>query len=151
MPSRALVVDANILVRGPADLLVFIHQLVFGGAPGRNHLVQILRGGAHGLQLRLAAALLRGNVEAERLAMPRNRQGLVRFEIAREVFAELAYANFDCFHIVYLVYASYHVSLLSANRFPSPLPPTNKLVSKRNSCIRFVFHIIEEPELVHFA
>ena len=36
--------------------------------------------------------------------MPRNRQGLVRFEIARKIFAEFTDANLDGFHIVYSLY-----------------------------------------------
>jgi hypothetical protein len=39
------------------------------GAPGRDHFVQVLRGGAHGFQLSLAISLLCRDVEARSLAV----------------------------------------------------------------------------------
>jgi 4-amino-4-deoxy-L-arabinose transferase-like glycosyltransferase len=75
-------------------------------APGRDHFVQVLRGGAHRIELRLPATFLCGNVEAECLAVSRNRQRLVRFEVAREILAEFTDANLHGFHIVYSLYTS---------------------------------------------
>src|SRR5271157_4692566 len=63
-----------LLLAGRApDLLVLGHQLVFRSTPRRNHLVQIPRGGAHGFEFGLAAVFSRGNVKAQRLAVPRDR------------------------------------------------------------------------------
>ena len=147
-----------LLARRPADLLVLVHQLVFRGAPRRDHFVQILRGGAHCLQFCLPAAFLRRDVEAERLAVPRNRQGLIGFEIparfSRNSRMPILTVSILCTHCTH-----------STTSFPpgdQPFPAgaagrstTNwfqkKQVGLSVRCIRIGFHIIEEPELVHFA
>src|SRR3954466_335993 len=60
--TSALPGIALLLARCPADTLVLLHQLLFTRAPGGDHLIQILRCCAHGLQFGFPAALLRGNV-----------------------------------------------------------------------------------------
>src|SRR5664280_3718272 len=86
--TNALLGIPLLLADRPVDLPILVHQLVFRSAPGRDHFVQVLRGGAHRIELRLPATFLCGNVEAECLAVSRNRQRLVRFEVAREILAE---------------------------------------------------------------
>src|SRR5262249_14386689 len=65
----------------PADSLVLLHQLVFAGAPGRYHFVQILRSCTHGLQFGLPASLLCRNIKPKGLAVTHDRQGRTGFEI----------------------------------------------------------------------
>ena len=92
-----------------ADSLVFLHQFVLTGAPGGNHLVQVLRGRAHGFELCLAAAFLRRNVKAERLAVPRDGQRRAGFEVTCQFLPEFTDPDFDRLHIVYPLYTLYHV------------------------------------------
>src|ERR1700693_2764716 len=95
-----------LLAGSSADLLVLLHQLFLAGAPGRDHFVQVFRGSAHGFQLGLPASLLCRDIKAECLAVPHDRQWRSGFEVAREIFAEFAHANFNGFHIAYSLYTS---------------------------------------------
>src|SRR6516164_1397561 len=83
--TSALAAIALLLAGCPADSLVLLHQLVFACAPGGDHLVQVLRRGAHRLKFGFPAALLRRNVETYGLAVAHDRQGRPRFEITGEV------------------------------------------------------------------
>src|ERR1035437_2177292 len=86
--TRALPVIPLLLARSLAYSLVLLHQLVFAGAPGRDHFVQVLRGGTHGFEFGLPASLLCGDIVAERLSVPHDRQRSVRFQVARELRSE---------------------------------------------------------------
>src|SRR5581483_6646871 len=97
--TSALPGIALLLARCPADSLVLLHQLVFADAPGGDHLVQVLRRSAHGLQFGFPAALLRGNIEPYGLAMAHDRQGRPGFEVAREILAEFTHPDLKCFHM----------------------------------------------------
>src|SRR3954454_15454756 len=99
--TSALAGIALLLARCPTDSLVLLHQLVFAGAPGGDHLVQVLRRGAHRLEFGFPAALLRGNVEPYGLAVAHDRQRRPGFEITGEVLAEFAHPNLNGFHIAY--------------------------------------------------
>ena len=74
---KALLDIPPLLARRAADFLVLVHQLVFSSTPRGDHFVQIPRGGPHGFEFSLAAAFLGGNVEAERLAVSRDRQSCI--------------------------------------------------------------------------
>src|SRR6185369_1957481 len=88
----------------PSDSLVLLDQLVFGGAPGSDHFVQVFRRGAHSLQFGFSASFLRRNVKAEGLAVAHDRQRRSGFEVAGKVLAEFAHPDFNRFHIAYSLY-----------------------------------------------
>src|SRR3989442_10703465 len=87
-----------LLASHPADFLVLVHQLVFARTPGGNHLVQLFGRGAHGIEFGFSATLLRRDVETERFTVSGDRERSTRFEIVRELFAELAHADLYGFH-----------------------------------------------------
>src|ERR1017187_3927955 len=91
--TRALSGIPLLLAASLADLLILLHQLVFTGAPGRDHFVKILRGGTHRFELGLPASFLCGDVVAERLSVPHDRQRSARFQVARESLAEFAHRS----------------------------------------------------------
>src|SRR5215471_11474042 len=81
------------------------------GAPGGDHLVQVLRGRTHSFELCLAATLLCRNVEAERLAVPRDGQRRAGFEVTCQLLSEFTDPDFERLHIVYSLYTKYHSSV----------------------------------------
>src|ERR1017187_10222438 len=72
--TRALLGIPLLLAGSLADTLILLHQLVLAGAPGCDHFIQVLRGGAHRFEFGFAASLLRGDVIAECLPVPHDRQ-----------------------------------------------------------------------------
>src|SRR5580765_3420392 len=65
------------------DLLVFLHELVLGRAPLGDHRVELLGGSPHCFHLSLAAAFLRGNEKAPRLAVTSDSERPPAFQVAR--------------------------------------------------------------------
>src|ERR1017187_6921093 len=102
--TRALLGIPLLIAGSLTDPLIFLHQLVFTGPPGRDHFVQVFRGGAHRLEFGRPASLLCGDVVAKRLSAPHDRQRSARFQIVREFLAEFAHANSNCLHVVYSLY-----------------------------------------------
>src|SRR5882724_345948 len=102
--TRALLGIPLLLAGSLSDPPILLHQLVFAGAPGRYHFVQVLRGGAHSCEFGLPALLLGGDIVAERLSVPHDRQRSARFQVACELLAEFTYPYLDRFHIAYPLY-----------------------------------------------
>lgn len=69
-----------------------------------NHRGKFPGCGSHRAGFRPLAALLRGNIEAQRLAMAGNSERPAAFQAAREIFTKLANADFFGLHIAYHVY-----------------------------------------------
>src|ERR1035437_3437279 len=102
--TRALFGIPLLLAGGPADLLVLVHQLIFGRAPGRDHFIQFSGHGMHGFDFRLTITFLCRNVESEGLAVTCDSQGRTRLQVTRKVLAKFMHTDLDSFHIASLVY-----------------------------------------------
>src|ERR1035438_4741690 len=102
--TRALPGIPLLLAGSLPDSLILLHQLVFTGAPGRDHVVKVFRCRAHGFALGLPASLLCRNIIADRLSVPHDSQRSARFHVAREFLAEFPYPDLNRFHSVYSLY-----------------------------------------------
>src|ERR1035441_585865 len=102
--TRALPGIPLLLAGSLPDSLILLHQLVFTGAPGRDHVVKVFRCRAHGFDLGLPASLLCRNIIADRLSVPHDSQRSARFHVAREFLAEFPYPDLNRFHSVYSLY-----------------------------------------------
>ena len=63
--TSALPGISRLAAAGSTDLLVLLHKLVLGRAPGGDHGIKFFCGVAHRFEFRLAASLLRGYEEAQ--------------------------------------------------------------------------------------
>ena len=70
---QALLAIPLLLAGDPPDRFVLVHELVFGGTPGRDHRVKVLCSGTHRLNFGFPASLLGGDEEAQRLPVARYR------------------------------------------------------------------------------
>src|SRR6266446_1724347 len=102
--TRALFGIPLLHAGGLADPLILLHQLVFAGAPRRDHFVKVFRGGTHRFEFGPPASLLCGDIVAERLSVAHDRQRCARFQIARELLAEFTHPDLNRFHFVYPLY-----------------------------------------------
>src|SRR5215831_13594961 len=73
------------------DLLVLLHQIVFRGAPGRDHGIEFLGRRPHGVHLGLAVLLPGRNIEAKGLAMAGDGQWLSGLQVTCQVLAKLTH------------------------------------------------------------
>src|ERR1700690_1234195 len=82
----------------PAKALEVGYQLFFVNL-GQGCCKTICRGSQFGEIGFLCALAARRDVDAQSLASPGDGYGDIRFEETGDLFAELAYANFDCGHV----------------------------------------------------